>query len=100
MERLQEVDRLCRASERFQNGPQSCPADGVKGLCQIHREEVDVLSLFPALLSGLSGGKDRVPCASVAAETPLSLGDNALQEVFSQSVDKDASQEFTSYAQQ
>ena len=51
------------------------PADRIKGLGQVHKEDVQALILLAALFLDLSYGEYYVDCPSVSPEGTLTLGD-------------------------
>ena len=64
-------------------------ADGIKSLCEIHKQYVEVLVLLAALLLYLAYREDHVYCSPVTPEAALALGDYIVQQVLSDAVQDD-----------
>ena len=66
--RQQHADEPFWTTELGQDGPQTPTADGIKSLCEIHKQYVEVLVLLAALLLYLAYREDHVYCFPVTPE--------------------------------
>ena len=71
MERSDDADKLWWTAKLGQNGPQALTTDGIKRLRQVHKQDVEVLVLFTALLLQLAKSEDHVDCSPIAPEATL-----------------------------
>ena len=72
---LREEDHLWEVRVVHQKHMSNPPADRIKGLGQVHKEDVQALILLAALFLDLSYREYYVDCPSVSPEGTLTLGD-------------------------
>ena len=90
MERPDDVENPQWTAKVEEYGPQALTTDPIKGLGQVHKENVKVLILLTALFLDLSYGEYHVDCPSVSSEGTLTLRDDIIQEVVCDTVQYDA----------
>ena len=95
-----DADEPFWTTELGQDGPQTPTADGIKSLCEIHKQYVEVLVLLAALLLYLAYREDHVYCSPVMPEASLALGDYIVQQVLSDAVQDDTGHDLPCYAQE
>ena len=74
--RLDDVDKPRWTVELEAYGLQALTTDYIRGLGQVHLEDVQVLILLAALFQDLPYGDDHVDCPSVSSEATMKLGDD------------------------
>ena len=72
---LGEEDHFREVRVFHSNHTSNPPKDGIKGLGQVHKEDVQALILLAALFLDLSYEEYYVDCPSVSPEGTLTLGD-------------------------
>ena len=72
---LREEDHFREVRVFHSNHTSNPPKDGIKGLGQVHKEDVQALILLAALFRVLSYGEYYVDCPCVSPEGTLTLGD-------------------------
>ena len=88
--RLDDVDKPRWTVELEAYGLQALTTDYIRGLGQVHLEDVQVLILLAALFQDLPYGDDHVDCPSVSSEATMKLGDDIIQRVLCDTVHYDA----------
>ena len=72
---LREEDHLREVRVFHSNYTSNAPTDRIKGLGQVHKEDVQALILLALFFLDLSYGEYYVDCPSVSPEGTLTLGD-------------------------
>ena len=72
---LREEDHFREVRVFHSNHTSNPPKDRIKGLGQVHKEDVQALILLAALFLDLSYGEYYVDCPSVSPEGTKTLGD-------------------------